>query len=79
MIGKLDEETGEIIPTGSRGRKKKEDAEGTKDPGTASVSEIIAKKDSEILKLELENKQLRKDLDSILEALARLTEKYQNR
>ena len=80
LIGKLDEETGEIIPTDGRGRNRKVNKEKNSDNTTleSSSNELIKEKDREIKELKakifaLEKekaaicKQLKKILDSILE------------
>lgn len=70
-IGKLDEETGEIVPTGKRGREKKENPQlaeitGTAEEKIAHLSKIVdeqagklAQLESRISVLQEENKRLR--------------------
>ena len=72
LIGKLDEKTGEIVPTGKSGRKK-----GSAD--TAPASEPIAEyvrvmeeKDALIRELKAENKALKKEKQEILQSLEAL-------
>ena len=80
LIGKLDEETGEIIPTDGRGRNRKVNKEKNSDNTTleSSSNELIKEKDREIKELKAKifalekekaaiRKQLKKILDSILE------------
>ena len=55
LLGKLDPETGEIIPTGNRGRKKKEASET---PAADTNAENLAKQISE-LSLQLKQKDAR--------------------
>lgn len=70
-IGKLDEETGEIVPTGKRGRKKKENPQlaeitGTAEEKIAHLSKLVdeqerklAQLESRISVLQEENRRLR--------------------
>lgn len=81
LIGKLDEETGEIIPTGKSGRKKssKKEAEenGSPKPVTEHIK-TIAEKEEQIQALKAENQALldqKQDILKMLEALCqRLSE-----
>ncbi len=66
LIGKIDEETGEIVPTASRGRKKKDPGPSSGADNEASVSalkeeytEQIRQKDIEIALLEQELTKLK--------------------
>ena len=66
VIGKIDPETGEIVPTGRRGRTKKEDASSTQSgpsviPGPASDPETRKL----ILDLELTVTNLRKRISEL--------------
>lgn len=78
LIGKIDEETGEIVPTGKSGRKK-----GTISPGDKSVSRepvteyvrVIEEKDALIRDLKAENKTLKKEKQEILQALNELCQR----
>lgn len=86
LIGKLDETTGEVIPTGSRGRKKKEDPSGNSAENGPSVSaeavqikelsRTIWEKDAQIRKLTAENEKLRKEKASFLKSLNALASGY---
>ncbi len=72
LIGKLDETTGEIIPTGKNGRKKgasgqKEEA-GSPEPITEYIK-VIEEKNALIRDLKAENNALRKERQEILQAL----------
>lgn len=79
LLGKLDPETGEIIPTGSRGRKKKEVPESSTVLNNAATEEAQAKireltlalalKDSRIADLEKENRRLAGSLENIRRSL----------
>lgn len=89
LIGKRDPETGEIVPTGPRGRKKAaHDAdEGganseTADPKYSKAIETISKKDQTILELrqrlaavERENNQLRQVIAQANGILSKVAEK----
>lgn len=75
LIGKLDEETGEIIPTGKSERKKgsgrKQEENGSPEPITEYIR-AIAEKDEQIRLLKTENQTLireKKDILKTLEAL----------
>ena len=68
LLGKLDPETGEVIPTGRRGRKRKETPavpDNRTDPETREKDEKIrelnialAQKGAEIIRLEQQNHRL---------------------
>ena len=77
LIGKLDEETGEIVPTGKGGRKKGA-ATQSDDAASEPVTEyirIIEEKDALIRDLKAENKALKKEKQEILQALNGLCRK----
>lgn len=92
LLGKLDPETGEVIPTGKRGRKKK--APSTEqpviiqaDPNYASrIKELtlaLAEKEASIARLEKENSELKssilalsKQLDRCRDLCISITEKW---
>jgi len=75
LLGKLDPETGEVIPTGSRGRKCKEtptvsgnrtDAEVCeKDERIRALTIVLAQKDTEIIRLEQKNHRLQETINLI--------------
>lgn len=75
LIGKLDEATGEIIPTGKRGRKKgssgKPDEASSPEPITEYIR-VIEEKDALIRELKAENKVLKKAKQEILQSLEAL-------
>ncbi len=78
LIGKLDEKTGEVVPTGKSGRKKgtsaqKEDV-GSPEPITEYIK-VIEEKDALIRDLKAENKALKKEKQEILQALNELCRK----
>lgn len=72
LIGKLDEATGEIIPTGRRGRKPKAAHQGAAEEGTSeqmdykklyeSCTENLQQKQRQILELNAEVSELKKEL-----------------
>lgn len=72
LIGKLDEATGEIIPTGKRGRKLKAEQQGTAKDGTVeqmdykklyeSCMENLQQKQRQIMELNSEVSELKKEL-----------------
>lgn len=66
LIGRLDEETGEIVPTDGRGRRRKEKALAAggaeaKQPGEAEkLRQELEGKERRIRELEAENNELRR-------------------
>ena len=78
LIGKLDEETGEIIPTGKSGRKKgsgrKPEENGSPEPITEYIR-IIAEKDEQIRLLKAENRTLVREKQDILKTLETLCQR----
>ncbi|MCD8300669.1 MAG: hypothetical protein LUC41_05805 [Clostridiales bacterium] len=79
LIGKIDEATGEIVPTDGRGRKRKKTAET--DPSQAAETAadqaaLLAQKDSQITRLTEENQKLREEKDSLLRELGGILERY---
>ena len=78
LIGKLDEETGEIIPTGKSGRKKdsSQKPEGTNSPEpVTNCIKVIAEKEEQIRVLKAQNQALLKEKQDILEILEALCQK----
>lgn len=76
LLGKWDEATGEIVPTGKSGRKKgvSGQKEGTPEPITGYI-QAIEEKDAQIRELKAENKALKKERQEILQALHELCQK----
>lgn len=82
LVGKLDETTGEVIPTGKSGRKKTipnkvvvTSAEST--PITDQIN-LLTKKDEIIISLKAENAALKKEKQEILKSLEMLFQKWSN-
>jgi len=75
LVGKLDEKTGEIIPTGKSGRKKSVPGEkagsGASEPITEYIR-VIEEKDDLIRNLKAENRALKKERQEILQTLNEL-------
>ena len=55
LIGRVDEETGEIVPTDGRGRKRSPDYVPEEEPLPATIPELQA----EVIKLRKENQVIR--------------------
>lgn len=77
LIGKLDDETGEIIQTGKSGRKKsdKQETVPSEVQPISTQVELIKKKDEIIKELKVENAALRKERDEILKTLQTVCQK----
>ena len=81
LIGKIDEETGEIVPTDGRGRKRKTTVK--KDAGndeTLIISDFrkqLKEKEAVIKQLTVENQLLKKNLSAVLKSLHMITDKYE--
>ena len=80
LIGKIDEATGEIIPTGKSGKKKTaciDTEELSKVPEAITDQvDLLAQKDARISSLEGENRRLIKEKQEILKALEVLLQKW---
>lgn len=78
LIGKLDEETGEIIPTGKSGRRKdpskKPEETDSPEPITNYIK-AIAEKEKQIQELKAANLALLKEKQDILKTLEALCRK----
>ena len=75
LIGKLDEETGEVIPTGKSGRKKSSEKEAEENNSPEPATEYIraiAEKEEQIRTLKAENRALLKEKQDILKTLEAL-------
>lgn len=80
IIGKLDEATGEIIPTGKSGRKKtvpKEEVD-IKEASTPITDQInlLVEKNAIISSLKAENAALKKEKQEIMKSLEMLYQKW---
>jgi len=81
LIGKIDEETGEIVPTDGRGRKRKNNIKKDNSKNEiliAAFKEKLEEKEAVIKQLTTENQQLKKRLSEVLESLRKITNKYEN-
>ena len=74
LIGKLDEVTGEIIPTRKKGDKEKNaiPSSGTADTAYEELKDTIAKKDELIAKLTAEVEALKKEKALFISQLEKL-------
>lgn len=80
LIGKIDEETGEIVPTDGRGRKRKNatgKGAGNDEPLISEYQKHLKEKEAAIKQLAAENQQLKKNLTAVLESLHKITDKYE--
>ncbi len=81
LIGKLDEATGEIIPTDGRGRKRKASGEKaaskTELGNENSLQKELMEKEEQIKALQEENTALKESHQRLLEKLSALLEDYQ--
>ena len=78
LIGKLDGETGEVIPTGKSGRKKSSEKEAEENNSPEPVTEYIraiAEKEEQIRALKAENRALLKEKQDILKTLEALCQR----
>jgi hypothetical protein len=80
LIGKIDEETGEMVPTDGRGRKRKTTVKkdtGNDEPLISDFQKQLKAKETIIKQLTAENQQLKKNLSAVLESLHKITDKYE--
>ncbi|MCD7896192.1 MAG: hypothetical protein LUG50_05895 [Planctomycetaceae bacterium] len=78
-LGRVDPETGEIIPTNGRGRKRKKAAEPADDTAQDSAADYAAQleeKETRIAELEEENRQLKESRDALLNDLTDILGRY---
>lgn len=78
LIGRLDDETGEIVPTGSRGRKK---AAASVPPSTdttlcASLQQQLAEKERAIGQLTARNQKLEAELAAVISGMQAILKKH---
>ena len=80
LIGKIDEATGEIIPTGKSGKKKTVSSDAKEQTSTPKAITdqvgLLAQKDAQISSLREENRRLLKEKQEILKALEVLVQKW---
>lgn len=78
LIGKIDEATGEIVPTGKSGRKKSSEEKLNTDSSPVITDQVasLAEKDALITELKAEIRQLKKEKQDILSALEAITSKW---
>lgn len=77
LIGKIDPETNEIVPTGPRGRKKGTGTEKSNDHHQESeLAAILEDKNRQIRELKEENRDLRKRNENILKKLSDILNSY---
>ena len=78
LIGKVDEITGEIVPTGKSGRKKSPEEKLNTDSSSVITDQVasLAEKDALITQLKAEIRQLKKQKQDILSALEAITSKW---
>ncbi len=80
LIGKIDEETGETVPTDGRGRKRKNAAGKDAGNGALLISDFqkqLEAKEAVIKQMTAENQQLKKNLSAVMESLHKITDKYE--
>lgn len=79
LIGKLDEETGEIVPTGKSGRKKslrkKPEESSFPNPATQHI-QVIAEQEAQIRALKVQNQALLDQKQDILKTLEELCRRF---
>lgn len=78
LIGKIDPETNEIVPTGPRGRKKGAvtEPESKGHPGESELALLLEDKNRQIRELKEENRDLRKRNADILKKLSDILNSY---
>jgi len=82
LIGKVDEATGETVPTDGRGRKRKGTTQKDADNRDAIISGFkkqLEEQGATIKQLAIENQMLKKDLSAVLGELNKITTKYEKK
>jgi len=81
LIGKLDEQTGEVVPTDGRGKKRtaKEKASFEDTALFSRQNQRLMEKDILISQLTSQNKFLEKELKSVLNEIRRILGKFEER
>lgn len=78
LIGRVDDVTGEIIPT--RTSRRKDDADPGQDAAAGTVPmDILKDKDAIITELRQENRRLLREKEEFLALLGRIAENYRRR
>lgn len=81
LIGKLDEATGEVIPTDGRGRKRKDMPDSARSKTTLvsddnKLNDLLKEKDALIKSLQAENQKLKAEKEYILKQLEAILNQY---
>ncbi|MBO6240307.1 MAG: hypothetical protein J6O61_05635 [Butyrivibrio sp.] len=79
LIGKIDDSTGEIIPTGKSGKKKADKVAAEPVSAPEAITDhvkLLAEKDELISQLKAENRRLLKEKQEILDSLEILMKKW---
>lgn len=77
LIGKIDPQTGEMIPTGRRGPKKKTPTAPSADTHEQSdIEKLLMEKDAEISRLRSENRKLTDDLERLVGRIRTILDSY---
>ena len=81
LIGKLDEETGEIVPTDGRGRRRtvKEKPVSGNDASCDELKRQLKEKDFQISLLAGQKKELKKELASVIGEIKGTLARYEER
>lgn len=69
LIGRLDEATGEIVPTDGRGRKRKKPDSPADSPDLEKLQAELREKDARIRQLENENQELKRKNQDVADSL----------
>lgn len=81
LIGKLDEQTGEVIPTDGRGKKRTEKKKSISNNTSLYDEQKQQLKEKELLisQLTSQNKALEKELAAVLKDIRNILDKYEER
>lgn len=72
-IGKIDPATGEMVPTGKRGRKKKDDSSQPASDELSRLKALYGQSQKEIAGLEAKASELEKNLSDLMEQNQKLS------
>ena len=75
LIGRIDEETGEIVPTRGRGRGRKEAPGSVTQKNVQDLEKRLLEKEQELQRLLLEKQRIEKDYAMLQDGLQSLLEK----